>query len=86
MRTTIRLDDNLLADAKRLAIDTGRTFTQVVEDSLRVALIQSRTQKLSKPIKLHTFCGNGLQPGIDLSSNAALSDLMDEYDYGRPGH
>ncbi len=38
MRTTIRLDVKLLAEAKKVAIDTGRTFTQVEEDALRMPL------------------------------------------------
>ena len=80
----MRLDEKLLAEAKKLAVDTGRTFTQVVEDALRVALAQRRRKKPAKPIKLHTFCGTGLQPGVDLNNNAALADLMDEYD-GRLG-
>jgi hypothetical protein len=80
MRTTLRLDDRLLAEVKKLAIDTGRTFTQVVEDALRVTLAQSKQQKRAKPIKLHTCGGKGLQPGVDLSSNAAVQDLIDEYD------
>jgi hypothetical protein len=80
MRTTIRLDDRLLADAKKLAIDTGRTFTEVVEDALRLALSQRSQKPSRKPFKLHTCGGGGLQPGVDLSNNAALADLMDEYD------
>lgn len=84
MRTTVRLDDKLLADAKKLAVDTGRTFTEVLEDSLRLSLAQRRAKKRSKPVTLHTFTGNGLQPGVDLNNNAALADLMDQYD-GRFG-
>jgi hypothetical protein len=81
MRTTVRLDESLLAEAKKLAVDTGRTLTQVIEDSLRLALLQRKVNKKAKPIKLHTSKGgNGLQPGVDLSSNVALQDLMDEYD------
>jgi hypothetical protein len=84
MRTTVRLDEKLLAEAEKLAVDTGRTFTQVVEDALRMALAQRRDKIKSKPVKLHTFRGSGLQPGVDLNNNAALADLMDEYD-GRLG-
>jgi hypothetical protein len=80
MRTTLRIDDHLLADVKKLAIDTDRTMTQVVEDALRAALAQRPAKRPTKPFKLHTFKGNGLQPGVDLSNNAALADLMDEYD------
>jgi hypothetical protein len=85
MRTTVRLDDKLLAEAKKLALDTGRTFTQVIEDALRMSLAQRREKKKAKPIKLHSFTGDGVQPGVDLSNNAAIGDLMDEYDglFGR---
>lgn len=80
MRTTLRIDDKLLADVKKLAIDTGRTFTRVVEDALRVALVQRPPKRRAKRPKLHTCGGKGLQPGVDLSSNAAVADLMDECD------
>jgi hypothetical protein len=80
MRTTVRLDEKLLAEAKKLAVDTGRTFTQVIEDALRMALAQVREKKRSKPQKLRSFGGNGLQPGVDLNNNAALADLMDQHD------
>jgi hypothetical protein len=85
MRTTVRLDETLVTDAKKLALDTGRTLTQVIEDSLRMALAQRKTKKSTKPIKLHTSGHGGLQPGVDLSNNAAVQDLMDEYDglFGR---
>jgi hypothetical protein len=79
MRVIVELDDELLAEAKVLAVDSGRTLTRVIEDALRVALAQ-KERKPVKPAKLHTFKGKGLQPGVDLSSNAELADLMDEYD------
>ena len=38
MRTTIRLGDQLLKSAKRLAHDTGKSLTAVIEDALRQTL------------------------------------------------
>lgn len=38
MRTTIRLDDGLLAEVMRLAADTGRSMSEIVEDALRASL------------------------------------------------
>src|ERR1700675_4442894 len=35
MRTTVRLDDDLLRQTKTLAAQTGRTLTAVIEDALR---------------------------------------------------
>jgi hypothetical protein len=32
------------------------------------------------PVRLTTFGGSGLQPGIDLDDSAALSDLIDGTD------
>ncbi len=79
MRTTVRLDDALLADAKSLAARTGRTLTQVIEDSLRESLARTKTKPDPRTkTTLPTFKGRGLQPGVDLDSSAALLDLMDD--------
>jgi hypothetical protein len=77
MRTTIRLDDQLLTDAKKLAADTGTTLTSVIEDSLRETL--SRRRPSSRRSKFHfpTFRGRGLQPHVDLDDTAALLDRME---------
>lgn len=80
MRTTLRLDDDVLARAKKLAIDTNRTLTQVVEDALQVALAQKSSAAANKPLKLHTCGGKGLQAGVELNDNAALTELMDQQD------
>ena len=79
MRTTIRLDDDLLRQTKAEAVRTGRTLTAVIEDALRAALAR-RTRPTPTELDLPTFRGSGLQPGVDLSNNAALLDLMEETD------
>ena len=38
MRTTVRLDDRLLADAKRYAAQSGRTLTSLIDEGLRDVL------------------------------------------------
>ena len=38
MRTTVKIDDQLLADAKAQAARSGRTLNEVVEDALRESL------------------------------------------------
>lgn len=78
MRTTIRLDDQLLADAKVLALQTGKTLNTLIEDSLRVALARKTKEGKRKPVKLPRMSGNGLQPGVNLDSNAELLDLMEK--------
>lgn len=82
MRTTIRLDDELLTKAKRAALERGTTLTAVIEDALRRALTPS-TEPRRDDVVLPTFRGNGLQPGVDLDDSASLLDLMEDR-RGRP--
>ena len=77
MRTTIRIDDGLLKDAKRVAAETDRTLTELVEDALREALARRTPPGKRQPATLRTFKGSGLNPGVDLDDSAALLDLMD---------
>ena len=77
MRTTIRLDDRLMAAAKRRAAETGRTFTAVVEDALRQSLAPVRALGKRTPVKLRTVNGRGVRPGVDLDDSATLLDLME---------
>ena len=80
MRTTIRMDDELLRRAKEHAARTGTTLTRVIEDAVRQLLARRRVSQVREPVRLPTFCGEGLQPGIDLDDTAALVELMDERD------
>lgn len=77
MRTTIHLPDDLLAQAKKLAAESHRPLTAVIEDALRAALARRRRPSRSAPVKLKTFGKTGLQAAVDLDDTAALLDLMD---------
>jgi hypothetical protein len=84
MRTTIRLDDDLLGEAKQLAARRGTTFTALVEDALRELLARPPAQATRDPADLPVFTGgSGFQPGVDLDDSAALLELMEE---GLPLH
>lgn len=78
MRTTIRLDDGLFREVKRLAADTHRTFAAVLEDAVRELIERRRRARSAPPVELPVFRGQGLQPGVDLDNSAALIDLMEE--------
>lgn len=77
MRTTIRLSDDLLAAARKHAASSGRTLTAVIEEALRESLGRRARQAPRKRLKLTTFRGTGLRPGVDLDDNGALADVMD---------
>jgi hypothetical protein len=77
MRTTIRLDDELLAEAKALAARTGRTLTQVIGDALRHSLAPRGDGSRDEPLRLPTFQGRGIRPGVDLDDSAGLLDARE---------
>jgi hypothetical protein len=77
MRTTVRLPPSLIAQVKKLARDSGRTMTQVIEDALRVAIAGGRRSAAPRKVIIVTATGDGLQAGVDLDDTAALLDRMD---------
>jgi predicted transcriptional regulator len=76
MRTTVRLPPGLMAQVKKLARETGRSMTQVIEDALRAAVARRR-QLEPRTITIVTATGDGLQAGVDLDDTSALLDRMD---------
>ena len=75
MRTTIRLDDSLLRQAKAAAAATGRSLNDLIIDAIRAAL--ATRPNPARVSELPTYKGRGLQPGVDLDDSASLADLMD---------
>ena len=74
MRTTIRLDDSLLRQAKAAAAASGRSLNDLISDAVRAALASRPTA--GRVSEVPTYRGHGLQPGVDLDDSAALLDLM----------
>jgi hypothetical protein len=77
MRTTVRLPEDLMKAAKRRAVETGRTLTEVIESALRVELARPRPAAASPAVELPTYGTGGVLPGVDLDDTSALIDLMD---------
>jgi predicted transcriptional regulator len=77
MRTTIRLDDDLLAKAKRHASDNGTTLTAVIEQSLRVMLARRHLTSSRQVIRLKTAGSGGVLAGVDLDHSSSLLSRMD---------
>jgi hypothetical protein len=79
MRTTIDIHDPLLERAKRYAAERGERLADVVNDALLEKLgRESGLKSAAAPIRLVTFGGGGVKPGVDLSSNASVQEIMDE--------
>ena len=76
MRTIIRLDDDLHRKAKAFAARTGTTLTALVEEALRARLARPEGKRRA-PVRLPTFRGDGLQPGVNLDDMGTVYDRMD---------
>ena len=77
MRTTVRLDDELLAEAKRQAARTGRTLTSLIDEGLREVLARGARRAPAKRVELLTGGEGGLQPGVRSDRLTDQLDLMD---------
>jgi hypothetical protein len=77
MRTTVSISDELLAAAKRRARERGQTLGDVVDDALRRQFSQPDRLGERPPVPLFRG-GTGPRPGIDLTSNRALHEALDE--------
>ncbi len=80
MRTTVRLDSELLHEAKLAAAEDRTTLTALLEQALRELLARRRLPRARPRVPLPTYAGRGLQPGVDLDDTAALLDLLDRGD------
>ncbi|MGH3914623.1 MAG: hypothetical protein ACRDTC_14635 [Pseudonocardiaceae bacterium] len=78
MRTTLRVDDELLRRAKSHATSQGRSLTSVFEEALRRLLADSERQQEQVRVELPvSSASGGVLPGVDLDDSAALLDVME---------
>lgn len=81
MRTTVILPDELYRQVKEAARSDDRTVTSFLEEAVRRELARRRARPEPEDFDsfiAEPFHGTGVRPGVDLTSNVALYDLMDE--------
>ena len=76
MKTTLNLNDQLLADAKALAAQQRTSLTRLIEDGLQLRLraqVQARRSRIRPPV----YPGRGgLVAGVNPLSNKAMLEAM----------
>ncbi|MEV6106947.1 CopG family transcriptional regulator [Streptomyces sp. NPDC051940] len=78
MRTTVDLSEDLLQEAKLRAARRRVTLSAVIEDAVRASFARDLDAARNIAVRLPVYGSGGLQPGVDLSDNAGLLDMMDE--------
>jgi len=82
MRTTINIDEHLLAEAKVLAARQRRSLGEIIDDSLRMTL----ARVAEAPRKLVTFPVSGnpdLKPLVDIYDKEAMAELLGDNEWPR---
>lgn len=77
VRTTIRIDDELYREVKTKAARSGRTVASVLEDAVRRGLNPAE-QRAPSRYRVRPGGRGGLRLGVDLSSNAAVAEVLED--------
>jgi hypothetical protein len=77
MRTTISIADDLLAAARRRARERGQTLGKLIEAALQRELATGFRDAERPTVPVYRG-GTGPRPGLDLTSNRALHEVLDE--------
>jgi hypothetical protein len=79
MKTTLNLNDQLLADAKALAAQQRTSLTRLIEEGLQLRLRANASSAKRTRVRLPVFKGcGGLVKGVDPLSNKALLEALDD--------
>jgi len=77
MRTTINLPDDLILQAKRVALESDTTLTEVIANALRESLAKPRRKQGKGEFRIVPSGHGGVFPGVDLDDTSGLLDIMD---------
>jgi hypothetical protein len=77
MRTTVAITDEILHAAKQRAAERGLTLGTLIDIAL-VRELGIRFDDVERPTVPVFRAGTGPRPGIDLTSNRALYEALDE--------
>ena len=75
MRTTLNIDDELMHRVKKLAAESDKTITEIVQDALRKATVGEMPEKSQFTLNWRTVSGR-VRPGVDLADRDSLYEVM----------
>ena len=77
MRTTLTLDDPLAKELKKLAVETGQPFKNVVNETLRAGLRKPNVAP-RRAYRLIPVAMGAPKPGVDLGKALQLADQLED--------
>jgi hypothetical protein len=77
MRTTLTLDDSLAKELKKLAVETGRPFKNVVNETLRAGLLK-RPLPSRRAYRMTPAAMGVPKSGLDLGKALHLAEQLED--------
>lgn len=79
MKTTLDINDSLLANAKALAAQQRTSLTRLIEEGLQLRLRSPQVANKPSTRRIPVFKGRGgLVAGLNAASNKAMLDAADD--------
>jgi hypothetical protein len=76
MRTSLNIDEDLMARVRDRAAATGKTITEIVEQALRAEVAGTRPRSGTFTLRWNPVRGAAL-PGIDLADRDSLYEALE---------
>lgn len=83
MRTTLTIDDRIAKALKDTAHRSGKSYKQVVNETLRAGLSASRVQDAAAPYRLKPVSMGDVSGGYNLTKALEISDYLEEEETAR---
>jgi hypothetical protein len=78
MRTTLTLEEPLAKALKKVSHQSGKSFKQVVNETLRAGLAAQRAPRTTGAYKITPAALGGPLPGINLDKALQLADFLED--------
>jgi hypothetical protein len=82
MRTTLTIDESLFQALKELAHRSGKSFREVVNETLRAGLTRGPRPRPAR-YRLKPASLGGVNPGVDLTKALQLADSLEDLEIAR---
>ncbi len=83
MRTTLTIEDRIAKALKALAHRSGKSFKQVLNETLQAGLAAREAPAKPRPYRVKPASLGGVLPGVDLTKAVQLADLLEDEEVAR---
>lgn len=83
MRTTLTIDDNIAKTLKEAAHRSGKSYKEVINETLRAGMTAKHIINKAKPYRLNPVSLGNVSPGYNLDKALQLADHLEDEEIAR---